>query len=76
MSLTRYIFNFNHLIQINQDYFRHLCDALFYSAVCVKLSLCFFIHALYPDLFVNSSIELSRLNTLIKMKHKESVNKK
>lgn len=66
---------FSHLKEINQTYIQHFRDAMFYSAVCFKLALCFFIHGLYPDSFVNSSIELSRLNTLIKMKYNESKSK-
>ena len=66
---------FNHLTIVNQTYFQHFRDALFYSAVCFKLAFCFFVHGLYPDVFVNSSIELSRLNTLIKMKYNESKSK-
>jgi hypothetical protein len=75
-SLINFHFKFNHLTKINQPYFHHFRDALFYSAVCVKLAFCFFVHGLYPDAFVNSSIELSRLNTLIKMKYTNKQNEK
>lgn len=73
-SLINFHFKFNHLTEINQPYFHHFRDSLFYSAVCFKLAFCFFIHGLYPDFFVDSSIELSRLNTLIKMKYTEKQN--
>lgn len=73
-SLVNFHVKFNHLNDpcVNQTYLHHFRDALFYSAVCFKLAFCFFVHGLYPDVFVNSSIELSRLNTLIKMKHKKN----
>jgi hypothetical protein len=71
-NLLKFHFKFNHLQNINQTYLQHFRDAFFYSAICFKLAFCFFIHALYPDIFIDSSIELHRLSTLIKMKYTEN----
>lgn len=59
---------FNHLNRVRQGYFQHMKDAFFYSIVCLKLSVLFFAHGLYPDVFDDTSIELSRLSALIRSK--------
>lgn len=44
-------YNFNHLQKIQQGYYEHFCDAIFYSWTSFKASFCFFVHSFYPDLF-------------------------
>lgn len=74
-SLTKYIFNFhfNHLKKVKQNYINHMQDSFYYGLTCLKLAICFFIHGFYPDIFDNTSIELSQLLTLIKMKYTNAI---
>lgn len=74
--LTKYLYNFHfkHLTVVKQNYKDHIKDSFYYGIVCFKLSVCFFIHGLYPDLFEHTSVELSQLLTLIKMKYNKNVN--
>ena len=54
---------FLHLLQIKQTYFEHMRNALKYSATCQKASALFFIHAFFPDTYVNNgSNTISELN--------------
>jgi hypothetical protein len=64
-----YSFHFKHLKSVKQSYTDHMKDSFFYSLVCLKLGVYFFIHGLYPDILDNTSIELSQLSTLIKSKY-------
>lgn len=74
--LTKYLYNFHfkHLTVVKQNYKDHMKDSFYYGIVCFKLAVCFFIHGLYPDLFEHTSVELSQLLTLIKMKYNKNVN--
>ena len=49
--------NFKHLQQVKQNYFRHFYDALKYSMLSLKASYYFFIHAIYPDVYITSGSE-------------------
>lgn len=74
LQLIKYIYNFHfkHLNTVKQSYTDHMKDSLFYSLVCLKLGIFFFIHGIYPDILENTSIELSQLSTLIKSKYKSN----
>lgn len=63
---------FAHLNNVRQGYFQHMKDAFFYSIVCLKMSVLFFVHGLYPDAFEDTSIELSQLSTLIRSKKRDN----
>lgn len=69
--LTKYIFNFHfkHLKKNKETYICHIKDSWYYGIICFKLAIYFFLHGIYPDIFENTSIELSRLLTIIKMKY-------
>lgn len=70
MTILKYIYNFHfkHLQKVKQSYTDHMNDSFYYGLVCLKLSIYFFIHGLYPDTLEHTSIELSQLSTLIKSK--------
>lgn len=69
--LTKYIFNFHfkHLKSNNETYTQHIKNSWYYGIVCFKLAIYFFVHGIYPDIFENTSVELSQLLTIIKMNH-------
>lgn len=48
---------FKHLQQLKQNYFNHFYDALKYSILSLRASYYFFIHALYPDVYVTNGSE-------------------
>lgn len=75
MTLLKYILNykFRHLQVAKQTYTEHMKDSFYYGIVCLKLSIYFLIHGIYPDVLENTSIELSQLSTLIKMKYKSRI---
>ena len=62
---------FEHLKIVNQTYFEHFKDSIYFSFKALKASFCFFIHAIYPDIFDNTSNEIFDLNDIIKLKYSE-----
>lgn len=55
--------NFLHLKLINQSYLDHFNDAMYYSFISLRSSFYFFVHAIWPDLFVtDGSREIYELN--------------
>jgi len=67
-----YIFNIfrsSHLLKVKQTYIEHLYDALYYSYLSFKASICFFIHSLFPDLFeFDGSRIVKELNNILEEK--------
>lgn len=51
---------FIHLEEIRQNYIEHMKDALRYSFMAGKASICFMIHAIYPDILVCDGSETIR----------------
>ena len=45
------MFNFNHLKEAQQNYFRHGLRALYVSSIFIFLAFIAFIHAIFPFLF-------------------------
>ena len=45
------MFNFNHLKEVQQNYFRHGLRALYVSSIFIFLAFIAFIHAIFPFLF-------------------------
>ena len=45
------MFNFNHLKEVQQNYFRHGLRALYLSSIFIFLAFIAFIHAIFPFLF-------------------------
>jgi hypothetical protein len=43
---------FTHLKQINKGYVEHFLHAMSYCFISLSASFYFFIHAIYPDVFV------------------------
>jgi hypothetical protein len=60
-----------HLEFAGQTYLEHFVDAMKYSGKSLKASLCFFIHALIPDIFTQSGSQcIHELSEIIKEKYK------
>ena len=63
---------FVHLKKVNQTYFEHLLNAMFYSYLALKASFYFFIHSLIPDLFeYDGSILIYQLNKILNSNHQD-----
>jgi hypothetical protein len=63
---------FQHLLDYHQTYFSHLQDAWSFSARSLKASIAFFIHGLYPDIFVSTgSNEIKDLAKITQDKRKK-----
>jgi len=45
------MFNFNHLKEVQQNYFRHGLRALYLSSIFIFIAFIAFIHAIFPFLF-------------------------
>jgi hypothetical protein len=68
------MFQFAHLVKINQSYVCHLIDAMKYSLVSQKASYYFFIHALYPDAYLkDGSQTIGSLHHEISSKYSNNV---
>jgi hypothetical protein len=62
---------FNHLTTIGQTYYLHWFDAMKYCGISFKAAFFFFIHAFWPDFFVNNgSNTIFELNDIIMEKYK------
>ncbi len=62
---------FQHLEDIQQNYFHHFLDAIYYSYLSSKASFYFIIHAIFPDYFVqNGSSTIFYISSLIEYKKK------
>jgi len=61
--------NFNHLHFIGQTYTEHFSDSMNYSWISLKSSFYFFVHAIYPDIFITSgSKNILNLSHIIQKK--------
>lgn len=47
-----------HLVQVKQTYKEHFCHSMVFAFESMKASVCFFIHAIYPDVFQRSGSEI------------------
>ena len=57
---------FSHLTRVKQTYWQHFFDAISYSFMAFKASVCFFIHAIWPDLFeFDGSNMIANLNAIL-----------
>lgn len=64
---------FEHLESINQTYYEHFKDSMFYSLKALKASGYFFIHSFFPDICkTNGSNQISELDKIITEKYIES----
>lgn len=63
---------FEHLEDINQTYFDHLKDAIYYSFKSFQAGIYFLIHGLYPDIFTKTgSAIIFDVNSQINGKYKK-----
>ncbi len=65
--------NFRHLNDIRQSYIEHMRDALTYSFMAGKATICFLIHAIYPDFLVCDGSETIRSLYLLIEDKKRSI---
>ena len=49
------MFNFNHLEEAQQNYFRHGTRALYLSIILIFLAFIAFIHAIFPFVFYKTA---------------------
>lgn len=57
---------FNHLSDLNVSYTTHFKHSMYYSIMSLKSSYYFFIHALYPDVYVTSGSDtIKKLHNII-----------
>ena len=69
--------SFRHLDEIRQSYIEHMKDALTYSFMAGKATICFFIHAIYPDIMICDGSETIRsLYLLIEEKKRRILERK
>lgn len=47
-----------HLIQVKQTYIQHFCHSISYAFKSMNASICFMIHAVYPDIFQKSGSKI------------------
>jgi hypothetical protein len=67
--------NFKHLDENDQTYFEHFKESIYYSYISFKSSMCFLIHAFWPDLYVKSgSSNINKLDKQIKQKYSIKLN--
>mgnify|MGYP001563931710 FL=1 len=59
----------SHLSIVKQGYFTHLKDSMYYSSISLKCAILFFIHAIIPDLFTDTSKNVKQLNDMINVKY-------
>lgn len=65
---------FKHLSFANQSYFQHFCDAIKYSSMSFKASFCFFVHSIWPDIYIKSGSEIvHELSGIIKEKYTKRI---
>ena len=65
---------FFHLKNVNQTYIEHFYAAMNYSFMAFKASFYFFIHAIWPDLFViNGSKQIEELHNIILSKTNKTI---
>lgn len=65
---------FKHLSFANQSYFQHFCDAIKYSFMSFKASFCFFVHSIWPDIYIKSGSEIvHELSGIIKEKYTKRI---
>jgi hypothetical protein len=58
---------FNHLNENECSYINHFTNALKYSSISLKASFYFFIHAIFPDFYIDTgSKTINSLNRIIK----------
>ena len=67
---------FRHLEEIRQNYIEHMKDALRYSFMAGKASICFMIHAIYPDILVCDGSETIRSLYQIIEEKKRKINER
>lgn len=61
---------FTHLNKVEQTYYDHFRDSIGYSWRAFKSSLCFFVHAIWPDVFVTSGSDtIMKLHETIRDKY-------
>jgi len=67
--------NFNHLQIAKQSYTEHFIDSFYYAFMSMKASICFLIHAIYPDICTSSGSKIiTTLNKDIENKYKKISN--
>lgn len=49
--------NFKHLKEVDNGYFEHMYRAMHFSMLAARAAFYFFVHGLYPDVFVSSGSE-------------------
>lgn len=65
---------FKHLAFANQSYFQHFRDAIKYSYMSFKASFCFFVHSIWPDIYIKSGSEIvHELSDIIKEKYTKRI---
>lgn len=63
---------FVHLNHLNVSYTKHFKHSICYSLMSLKCSYYFFIHALYPDVYVTSGSDtIKKLHNIISDNKKE-----
>lgn len=63
---------FNHLNEVDQDYWAHFRDSIKYCGMSLKSAFFFFIHSMWPDLFIkNGSETILELSNIITEKYNE-----
>ena len=64
--------NFQHLKDANQSYFTHFKDSFYYACTALQASICFLLHAIYPDICTSAGSRIIRcLHTDIENKYKD-----
>jgi len=65
---------FKHLSFANQSYFQHFRDSIKYSFMSFKASFCFFVHSIWPDIYIKSGSEIvHELSGIIKEKYNKRI---
>lgn len=68
---------FKHLQDVDQSYFEHLKDSLYYCYLSLKASYYFLLHGIYPDIYTSAgSRQIYDLYIVILEKYKEMEEKK
>lgn len=66
---------FKHLSFANQTYFQHFCDSIKYSSMSFKASFCFFVHSIWPDIYIKSGSQIvHELSGIIREKYTKRIN--
>jgi hypothetical protein len=65
---------FKHLVFANQTYFEHFKDAMYYAWLSYKSSVCFFIHAFWPDILqFDGSHTIFKLRDILIEKYNKNI---